>query len=90
VQQCYNSIRGQHDVTYDLVYKVPLHISRVENLVFVQDAVAMGEDKGGTGDGSQEATAAAQSSQIQTLVLSINLMVKRQVENQHQLEQYMS
>jgi hypothetical protein len=62
VQQGYNSIRGQHGITYNPVYKVPLQISRVEKLVFIQDAVAMGE--GEATDGSQAATVAAQSSQI--------------------------
>jgi hypothetical protein len=61
VQQGYNSIRGQHGITYNPVYKVPLHISRVEKLVFIQDAGAMGEVEA-TG-GSQAATVAAQSSQ---------------------------
>jgi hypothetical protein len=68
VQQVYTSVRGKHGNTYNPMYKVPLHISRVENLVFVQDAVTMGEG-GGVATGSQTATAAAQSSQIQTLLL---------------------
>jgi hypothetical protein len=89
VQQGYNSIRGKHGNTYNPVYKVPLHISRVENLVFIQDAVTMGEG-GGEATGSQAATAAAQSSQIQTLLLSINRLEKRQAENQQQLQQHMS
>jgi hypothetical protein len=71
VQQGYNSIHGQHDITYNTVYKVPLHISHVENLVFIQDAVVMGEGEC-EATGSQMATEAAQSSQIHTLLLSIN------------------
>jgi hypothetical protein len=78
VKQGYNSIHGQHDVTYNPVYKVPLQISRVENLVFIQDTVAMGEGEGEATGGSQAATSAAQSSQIQTLFLSINLLGKIQ------------
>jgi hypothetical protein len=89
VQQGYNSIRGKHGNTYNPVYKVPLHISRVENLVFIQDAVTMGEG-GGEATGSQAATAAAQSRQIQTLLLAINRLEKRQAENQKQLQQHMS
>jgi hypothetical protein len=61
----------------------------VENLFFIQDAVTMGEG-GGEATGSQAATAAAQSSQIQTTLLSINWLKKRQAENQHQLQQHMS
>jgi hypothetical protein len=89
VHQGYNSIRGKHGITYNPVYKVPLYISRVENLVFIQEAVAMGEGEG-EATGSQAATAAAQSSQIQTLILSINRLDKRQTENQQQLQQHMS
>jgi hypothetical protein len=64
VHQGYNSIRGQHGITYNPVYKVPLHTSRVENLVFIQDVVAIGECEGeGEATGSQSATAATQSSQ---------------------------
>jgi hypothetical protein len=62
LQQGYNSIRGQHVITYNPVYKVPFHISCVENLVFIQDAVAMGEGEGEATGGSQATTAAAQSS----------------------------
>jgi hypothetical protein len=89
VHQGYISIHGQHGVTYNPVYKPPLHISRVENLVFIEDAVAMGKCEGDA-NWSQAATAAAQSSQIQTLLLSINLLGKRQAENQQQLQQNMS
>jgi hypothetical protein len=90
VHQGYNSIHGQHAITYNMVYKVPLHISRLENLVFIQDAVAMGEGEGQASGGSQAITAAAQSSQIQTqtLLLTINMMVKCQAENQQQLQQH--
>jgi Fe-S cluster biosynthesis and repair protein YggX len=49
----------------------------------------MGEG-GGEATGSQAATAAAQFSQIQTLLLSINRLKKRQAENQQQLQQHMS
>jgi hypothetical protein len=62
VQQGYISISIQHGVTYNPMYKVPLHILRVENLVFIQDAIAMGEGEGEATYGSQLATAAAQSS----------------------------
>jgi hypothetical protein len=89
VHQGYNIIRGQHGITCNPVQKVPLHISCVENLVFIQDAVTMGEGEG-EATGSQAATAAAQSSQIQTLLLSINRLDKRQAENQQQLQQHMS
>jgi hypothetical protein len=44
----------------------------------------------GEATGSQAATAAAQSSQIQTLLLSINRLDKRQAENQQQVQQHMS
>jgi hypothetical protein len=88
VHQGYNIIRGKHGITYKPVYKAPLHISRVKNLVFIQDTVAMGEG-GGEATGSQTATAAAQSSQIQTLLLSINQLNKRQADNQ-KLQQHMS
>jgi hypothetical protein len=49
----------------------------------------MGEGEG-EATGSQAATAAAQSSQIQTLLFSINRLDKRQTENQQQLQQHMS
>jgi hypothetical protein len=62
VQQGDNSIRGQHTITFTLVYKVPLHILRLENLVFIKDAVAMGEDEGEAIDGSQVVTTATYSS----------------------------
>jgi hypothetical protein len=71
------------------MYKVPLHISHVENLVFIQDVITMGEG-GGDATGSRAATTAAQSSQIQTLLLSINRLKKRQAENRHQLQHHMS
>jgi hypothetical protein len=90
VYQGYNSIHGQHAITYNMVYKVPIRISRLENFVFIQDAVAMGEGEGEAIDGSQAVTAAAQSSQIQTLLLSINLMGKHQKENHQQLQQHTS
>jgi hypothetical protein len=89
VQQGYNIIYGKHGITYNPVYKVTLHISRVENLVFIQDAVTMGEG-GGDATGSQSATSATQSSQIQTLLLSINRLDKRQAKNQQQLQHHMS
>jgi hypothetical protein len=93
VQQGCNSINGQHGITYNPVYKFPLHISRVENLVFIQDAVIMGEGEDEATGGSQAAKAATQSNQsnqIQALLLPINLMVKGQAENQKQLQQHMS
>jgi hypothetical protein len=49
----------------------------------------MGEGKG-EATGSQAATAAAHSSQIQTLLLSINRLKKRQAKNQQQLQQHTS
>jgi hypothetical protein len=72
------------------VCKVPLLISRVKNLVFIQDAVAMGEGEGEATGRYQVVTAAAQSRHIHTLLLSINLMGKWQAENQQQLQQRMS
>jgi hypothetical protein len=56
----------------------------VENLVFIQDAVTMGEG-GGETTGYQAATAAAQSSHIQALLFSMKRLKKRQAENQQQL-----
>jgi hypothetical protein len=56
LHQGYSSIHGKYGNTYNPVYKVPLHISRVENLVFIQDAVTMGEGRG-EAPGSQAATA---------------------------------
>jgi hypothetical protein len=89
VQQGYTNICGKHGNTYNAVYKVPLHISRVENVIFIQDPVTMGEG-GGEATGSQATTAADQSSQIQTLLLSINRLDKRQAENQQKLQPHMS
>jgi hypothetical protein len=63
----------------------------VENLVFIQNAVTMGEGEGDAASGgSQGATAAAHSSHTNTLPLSSNLMGQRQAENQQQLQQHMS
>jgi hypothetical protein len=89
VQQGYNSIRRKHGNTYNPVYKVSLHIQCVYNLVFIQDAVTMGEG-GGEATESQAATAAAQSRQIQTLLFPINRLDKSQAENQQQLQKHMS
>jgi hypothetical protein len=77
-------LEREDSVTYNPVYKVSLHISRVENRVFIQDAVTIGEGEA-TG-GSQAAASDAQSGQIQTLILSINLLGKRQAENQQQFQ----
>jgi hypothetical protein len=49
-----------------------------------------GEGEGEATGGSPAATVAAQSSKIQTLLLSINLLGKLQAENQQQLQQHMS
>jgi hypothetical protein len=49
----------------------------------------MGEGEGAAA-GSQAATASSQSIQIQTPILSINRLDKRQAENQQQLQQHMS
>jgi hypothetical protein len=87
VQQGYDSICNQHGITYNPVYKVPLHTSCVENLVFIQDTVAMGEGEGEV-TGSQAAKAAVQSIQIQTLIFSINLLGKQHAKNQQQLQHH--
>jgi hypothetical protein len=57
VNQGYNSIRGQHVITYNLV-----HISCLEDRVFIQDAVAMGEGEGEAIGGSQAVITATYSS----------------------------
>jgi hypothetical protein len=89
VQKGYNSIRGAHPETYNLVVKVPLHISRVENQVFIQDAIALG-DQPAAGEGDHPATAYVQSGQLQTILLSINRLDQRQVEHHQQQQTHMS
>jgi hypothetical protein len=71
IQKGYNSIRGANPETYNPIIKVPLHISRVENQVFIQDAIALGDQPAG-GEGAHPATASVQSVQLQTILLSIN------------------
>jgi hypothetical protein len=90
VHQGCNSIHFQHVITYNPVYKVPLHISRVDNIVFIQDAVIMGEGEDKATGGSQAATSATQSTQIQPPLLPINLMCKLQTDKQQQLQQHIS
>jgi hypothetical protein len=68
---------------------VPLHISRVEHQVFIQDAIALG-DQPAVGEGAHLATASFQSGQLQTILLSINRLDQRQVEHHQQQQTHMS
>jgi hypothetical protein len=38
VQAGHNNIRGGHPASYNPVRKIPLHISRIENQVFIEDS----------------------------------------------------
>jgi hypothetical protein len=77
IQKGYNNIRGANPYTYNPVIKVPLHISRVENQVFIQDAI-------------YPATASFQSGQLQTILLPINRLDQRQAEHHQQQQNHMS
>jgi hypothetical protein len=68
---------------------VPLHISRVENQVYIQDAIAL-SDQPSVGEGAHPATASFQSGQLQTILLSINQLDQRQAEHHHQQQTHMS
>lgn len=81
VQDGYNTIRGAHTADYNPVVKVPLHISRVENQVFIEDAIG-----GNTGGGGQAATATAQTDQVQTILLAVHRLDQRQGEHHQQLQ----
>lgn len=68
---------------------MPLHISRVENQVFVQDAITIGDVETG-GDAAALATASTQASQFQTILISINHLDQRQSENNQKLQAHKS
>jgi hypothetical protein len=89
IQQGYNSIRGANTATYNPVIKVPLHISRVENQVFIQDTIALGCQPV-VGEGAHPATASIQSNQLQTILLSINRLDQQQVEHHQKQQTHMS
>jgi hypothetical protein len=89
IQKGYNSICGADPESYNPVIKVPLHISRVENQVFIQDAIALG-DQPAVGEGAHPATAYVQSDQLQTILLSINRLDQRQAEHHQQQKTHMS
>jgi hypothetical protein len=84
VQRGYNTIRGRNPVEYNPVVKVPLHVSRVENQVFIEDALTMNTGNGG--GGGQAAGAAVQGDQMQTIILSLHRLHKREMEH-HQQDQ---
>jgi hypothetical protein len=75
IQKGYNSIRGANPETYNPIIKVPLHIYHVENQVFIQDAIAFG-DQPAVGEGAHPETASFQSGQLQTILMSINRLDK--------------
>jgi hypothetical protein len=79
VQQGYNTIRGRNPADYNPVVKVPLHVSRVENQVFIEDAITM--DAGNGGGGGQAAT---QADQNQTIILSLHRLHTREMEHHQQ------
>jgi hypothetical protein len=89
IQKGYNSIRGANPETYNPVIKVPLHISRVENQVFIQDTIALG-DQPAVSEGAHPATASVQSGQLQTILLSINRLDQQQAEHHQQQQTHMS
>jgi hypothetical protein len=89
IQKGYNSIHGTNPETYNPVIKVPLHISRVENQVFIQDAIAL-VDQPAVGEVAHLATTSVQSDQFQTILLSINWFDQRQAEHQQQQQTHMS
>jgi hypothetical protein len=68
---------------------VPLHIYRVENQFFIQDAIAVG-DQLAVGEGAHPATASFQSGQLQTILLSINRLDQRQPEHHQQQQTHMN
>jgi hypothetical protein len=88
-QKGYNSIRGPILETYNPIIKVPLHISRVENQVFIQDAIALG-DQPAVSEGAHPATSPVQSGQLQTILLSINRLDQRHTEHHQQQQTHMS
>jgi hypothetical protein len=49
VREGYNTIHGEHAGNYNPVEKVPLHISRIENQVFIQDTLDIGGGNVGGG-----------------------------------------
>jgi hypothetical protein len=84
VREGYNTIRGGNAADYNPVEKVPLHISRIENQVFIQDALDIGG--GNVGGGAQGAVAAAQANQLQTVLLSLHRLDQRQTEHHQQVQ----
>jgi hypothetical protein len=85
VQAGYNTIRGGHPASYNPVKKIPLHISRIENQVFIEDSGLDEPGIGGNDGGTQASarTARQQSSQQHTILLAINRLEQRQGD-QHQ------
>jgi hypothetical protein len=88
VQEGYNTIRGGQSASYNPVMKVPLHISRIENQVFIEEALTVGIEGapifvGGDGAAQAAATTQLHINQQQTVLLAINRMDQRQA-NQHQ------
>ena len=78
VQEGYNRIRGGQPADYNPVEKTPLHVSRIENQVFIQDAIG-GGDNGG-------AVAVAQDQMNQTVLLAVHRVDQRQAENHLQTQ----
>lgn len=91
VQAGYNTIRGAHPADYNPVVKVPLHISRVENQVFIQEALAGGVDgNGNVVVGGGHGLSANQANQLQTVLISMNRMDQRLAEHHQQLSSNIS
>jgi hypothetical protein len=82
VQQGYNTVRGGNPADYNPVVKVPLHVSRVENQVFIEDAITMNAGNGV--GGGQAAGAASQADQYQTIMLSLHRLHAREMEHHQQ------
>jgi len=53
VLEGYSMIHGGHPADYNPVVKVPLHVSRVENQVFIQEAIDLGNGDNGSKDASK-------------------------------------
>jgi hypothetical protein len=85
IQKGYNNIRCANPEIYNPVIKLSLHISRVENQVFIQDTIALG-DQPAVGEGAHPVTASFQPVQLQTILLSINRLGRRQAEHQKYLQ----
>jgi hypothetical protein len=89
IQRVYNGIRGANPETYSPIMKVPLHISRVRNQVFIQDTIAL-DDQPAVGEGAHPVTSFFQSGQLNTIFLSINQLDQRQAKHHQQQQTHMS